>query len=106
MSNYPYVCPDCGIKDKVGGYSYNDFISKNETYLNTTKCKNCGSQMEQDYDSSGCATVIKSSFQTPQQKRDVLKKRSSEDFKKNVAPYKEHMQGTAIKQLKSLAGGR
>lgn len=82
MPNYDYKCKVCGNVQEEN-HSYTKITNDENDISNTIECQKCNlvGEMIRVMGNSGLANF---SMMTPEQKKESLKKRSHEHFKKHV----------------------
>lgn len=108
MSKFVCLNKDCrnyGVEDEYLSNTYTmidgKLVSKN------APCPVCGKMREEIIDavplSEKNIEIGKYSGSSPQQRREILQKRSHEHYEKHIKPYKEHKLHEAVTQFKEAS---
>lgn len=112
---YEYECRTCGHRFDVE-HPMSETQNPSEETLKKITCPDFGGcplelQKEENINSERFVRVFSSDFLkfdtlSPENKRNMLVKRSKEDFKKNIEERKNDLQGRAMKEMKDIVKGK
>lgn len=97
-------CEKCGIVDE----EFNNTYKMRDGHLVSDKapCPKCGEIRKEVSDNTPLTqkNIYIGNYQmaSPEQKREILKKRSHEHYEKEIKPFKEHQLHEAMSQFKSI----
>lgn len=100
-------CPNYG---KIDEYLSNTYKMINGHLVsNNAPCPKCGKIREEIVSEKDTPLsekniyLAKYTMSSPEQRREMLKKRSHEHYEKEIKPFKEHQINTAVKQFKDAS---